>query len=106
MSLDIRLEINGDEVHWQNITHNLNRMANEAGFYQQLWRPDEVGITKAKQLIGPIENGLIEMIKNWDRFTIFNASNGWGTYDQFLPWLAELLSNLKQFPEADISVSI
>ena len=30
-----------------NITHNLGKMAEEAGIYKHLWRPEEIGITKA-----------------------------------------------------------
>ena len=29
-------------------------MAKEADIYQHLWRPDEIGITKAAELIPPI----------------------------------------------------
>lgn len=30
-----------------NITHNLNRMADEAGIYEHVWRPEEIGVTTA-----------------------------------------------------------
>ena len=52
MSLDVTLtNADGAEVYSANITHNLNRMAMEAGIYECLWRPDEHGITKAAQII-------------------------------------------------------
>jgi hypothetical protein len=47
-----------DEVYTANITHNLNRMAKEAGIYKHLWRPDEIGITLAGELIEPLQSGL------------------------------------------------
>jgi signal transduction histidine kinase len=30
-----------------NITHNLNIMADKAGIYQHLWRPEEIGIKRS-----------------------------------------------------------
>ena len=58
MSLDFRLSVDGDEVYSRNITHNLNKMAEAAGIYTVLWRPDENGITKAHQCIEPLRTGL------------------------------------------------
>ena len=40
-------ETETNEVYSANITHNLNTMADEAGIYKHLWRPDEIKITKA-----------------------------------------------------------
>ena len=34
-----------------NITHNLNKMADAVGLYEVLWKPDEIGITTASQMI-------------------------------------------------------
>lgn len=36
-----------------NSTHNLNNMAKAAGLYQVLWRPEEIGISTASQIIAP-----------------------------------------------------
>lgn len=48
MSLDVYLTATRPtEVCALNITHNLGRMAKEAGIYQHLWRPEEIGVTKA-----------------------------------------------------------
>jgi len=52
MSLDVYLEVTKPTTIFEaNITHNLNRMAQAAGIYEALWCPDEIGITKAAQLI-------------------------------------------------------
>jgi hypothetical protein len=88
-----------------NITHNLNRMAREAGIYEALWRPDECQITKAAQLIEPLRTGLALMESDPPRFKKHDAENGWGTYEQFLPWIREYLSACEQYPDANISVS-
>ena len=47
MSLDVWLNaVVKTQVFSANITHNLGKMADEAGIYKALWRPDEVEITQ------------------------------------------------------------
>jgi hypothetical protein len=97
---------NYDEILYEaNITHNLGKMAKEAGFYQALWRPEEIGITKAKELEPYIRKGVQEMVEKPDYYEQFNSPNGWGTYDNFLPWLVKLNRALKKYPEAFIEAS-
>lgn len=106
MSLDIWFENNQEEeLYSKNITHNLNKMAMEAGFYQALWRPEEIGLTKASELIPYLETGIAEMIQRPTHYQEFDASNGWGTYHDFLPWLAELLEACREYPESLIKIS-
>lgn len=98
--------VHGDvEVYSANITHNLNRMAEEAGIYKHLWRPDEIGITKASQLIDPLRSGLASMIADPKRFEAHNPANGWGSYDGFVPWIQQYLSACEDHPNADVRVS-
>ena len=106
MSLDVYLtDADGNEVYWANITHNLNKMADAAGIYKHLWRPDEIGITKAKQLIGPLREGLQMMVWEPAKYKEFDASNGWGKYQDFLPWIADYLQACIDNPDADVHVS-
>jgi hypothetical protein len=106
MSLDVWLtEVKPTEVYSANITHNLGRMADEAGIYEHLWRPEEIGITKASQLIEPLENGLALMKSDPGRFKAFDATNGWGLYEHFVPWIEEYLEACKDHPEAEVSAS-
>lgn len=88
-----------------NITHNLGEMAAEAGLYKPLWRPEENGIERAKDLIEPLRNGIDKMENNPSWFKAFNAENGWGTYKQFLPWLKQLLTACEENPTATIHTS-
>lgn len=45
MSLDVYLKaVRPAEVFSANITHNLGAMAEAAGIYRHLWRPEEVGV--------------------------------------------------------------
>lgn len=107
MSLDVYLTCDDEEECFfsANITHNLGGMASEAGIYQALWRPEEIGITKAGQLIEPLRAGLTEMALNPSKYEQFNASNGWGRYEDFLPWVAYYLEACTKYPEAKVSVS-
>ncbi|MBT8086008.1 MAG: hypothetical protein KJN72_12335 [Woeseia sp.] len=106
MSLDVHLDEATSEVYCANITHNLNGMAKEAGIYQCLWHPGDVGITKAGQLIEPLQSGLELMKSDPERFKAFNAPNGWGRYDQFVPWIERYLAACINNPDADVSTSV
>lgn len=113
MSLDVYLiaetcdkcQRGGGEVYSANITHNLGVMAEEAGIYKHLWHPEELGITKAKDLIEPVRAGLALMVADPPRFEKHNAKNGWGLYENFVPFVANYLSALEAHPEADVRTS-
>ena len=94
-----------DEVFNANITHNLGEMAEEAGIYKHLWRPEEIGITTAKELIEPIKKGLKDMKKRPAHFKKFDSSNGWGLYENFIPWIEEYLKACIENPDCLIMVS-
>lgn len=106
MSLDVQLtDDDGNELFSANITHNLNKMATDAGIYMHLWRPDELGITKAHELIEPVAAGLALMVAEPTRFKAFDSPNGWGLYRNFLPWIAEYLEACRKYPGANVMVS-
>ena len=92
-------------LFWANITHNLTSMAREAGIYKHLWRPEEINITHANQLIAPLENGLELLQSDRDRFEALNPKNGWGDYDALVGFVREYLSACRKYPQAKISVS-
>jgi len=91
-------------VYSANITHNLGRMASEAGVYEYLWRPDEVGIKIAAQLIDPLQKGLILLENEPERFKEFNPSNGWGSYDGLVTFIREYLDACNKYPTASVNV--
>lgn len=94
----------GDEVYSANITHNLNRMASEAGIYEFLWQPDRVNISKANQLVTPLRKGLILLKSDPWRFKRFDSPNGWGTYEGLIIFVQNYLKACEQYPEAVVSV--
>ena len=95
-----------NELYWSNITHNLNKMADKAGIYEALWRPEEKGYKVAKDIIEIVEAGLKELKKRSEYFKGFNPENGWGTYEQLVNFTEEYLEACKKYPEAIIRVSI
>jgi hypothetical protein len=92
-------------VYERNITHNLNQMAEAAGIYNHLWRPDEIGITNAEQLIAPLRDGLEKLRSDPSRFSKFNPENGWGSYDGLIDFVADYLAACEAHPGAAVSVS-
>jgi len=104
MSLDVYLDA-GDEVFSANITHNLGAMAREAGIYEAVWRPEEHGYECAGQIVEVLEKGLKAMEACPEHFREFNAKNGWGTYDQFVPWVKRYLEACREYPNATIYAS-
>lgn len=93
------------EVFWYNITHNLGRMAEVAGIYQHLWHPEELGITQAHELIGPLTQGLIKLDQRPDYFKHFNPPNGWGTYENLVEFVKKYLVACRKWPHATVNVS-
>jgi hypothetical protein len=94
-----------DTVFEYNITHNLGKMANEAGIYQALWRPEEIDAEKALDITDILESGLCELIENPEKYKRFNPENGWGNYDGLVQFVTKYLTACKEYPEATITVS-
>lgn len=107
MSLDVYLsKMELVRIYSSNITHNLKKMAEEAGIYMCLWHPQKIGITKASQLIVPLTKGIQLMKSDPDRFTKYNPENGWGSYLHFIPWIEIYLRECELNPEAEVSTSV
>ena len=116
------LEPRREEVYSANITHNLNKMAIEAGIYEALWRPyqlkpkydipeddhnaeyeyEQANIVRAHEIIEIIEKGLDDMKARPKHYEKFNSSNEWGMYENFVPWIERYLAALKEFPDAQV----
>jgi len=110
MSLDVSLSLedpeskNEVEVYSSNITHNLNKMAEAAGIYEHLWRPEERGISRAKELIEPLTKGLNLLKSNPEQFKKYDSPNGWGLYEHFVPFVERYLEACVSFPSAKVRV--
>jgi len=105
MSLDVTLQQPGMvEMYTRNVTHNLNKMAEEAGIYKHLWKPETIGISKASELIEPLTAALALLESEAERFEVFNPANGWGSYDGFVDFVREYLNACIEYPNSEISI--
>lgn len=106
MSLDVILtRVQPTEIYSANITHNLNKMAEAAGLYELLWRPEEINITHAAQLIEPLKEGLAKLKAYPDLYRQYDSPNGWGLYEHFVPFVGHYLNACIANPDAEVSVS-
>jgi len=85
-----------------NITHNLGEMASKAGIYYALWRPEEIGIMFAKDLIPYLERGLNRLKSVPDKYKKYNSPNGWGMYEHFVPFVEDYLLACRNYPDSII----
>jgi hypothetical protein len=108
-----------------NITHNLGKMAGEAGIYEALWRPyrlrddfkewelyadneyefEDKCVIKAEDIIELLEVGLADLKARPEHFEQFNSSNGWGMYKHFVPFVEKYLNACKEYPKCLIKIS-
>ncbi len=105
MSLWIYLTDGTEDVYERNITHNLGKMAAEAGLYDAMWRPDEHDWKKASDIESILAAGLCMLIQDPKRFEALGPENGWGTYDGLVETTMSYLKACRSYPEAAIRVS-
>lgn len=98
-------ETETDQVYSRNITHNLGKMADKAGIYEALWRPEEKDWKVAKDLIAVLEFGLANLKGDPDFFKEFNPDNGWGDYAGLVSFVESYLAACQQYPDAKVRVS-
>lgn len=94
-----------DELYHDNITSNLGQMASHAGLYDALWQPDTRGWTHAHDIILVLRAGLQALQRDPELYKQYDADNGWGTYEQFVPFVIEYLEACQKWPDARIEVS-
>lgn len=114
------LEPQRESLYSSNITHNLGKMASEAGIYEALWRPyqlkegynipegdyqaeykfEEENPVRGYEIIPVIEKGLEDMIARPAHYKTFDSPNGWGLYKNFIPFIEKYLEALKEYPES------
>ncbi len=109
MSLDVYLcdDADGSDCHlyWRNITHNLAPMGDAAGIYKELWRPGEIGIKVASQLIEPLSAAIRILHASRARWEKHNPPNGWGNYDGFVEFVVAYRDACDKYPSARVEVS-
>lgn len=108
MSLDVYLsQMTYTEVYSRNITHNLGRMASAVSeeFYKALWRPEELKITQAHELIPFLLAGVAKLAEDPDTYKALEPENGWGDYDGLFDFATSYIIACMKYPNANVSVS-
>jgi hypothetical protein len=95
-----------EEIFWINITHNLGKMAGKAGIYQVLWHPNDNGQVTAGDILETLKSGYSDLLNRPEYFKQFDASNGWGTYEHFVPFVKSCLDACESNPLALVRASI
>ncbi len=93
-----------EEIFFANITHNLSNLASSAGIYYHLWRPSELGIKKAGDLIEPLTEGLDTLLNKKDILREYNPARGWGRYEDLIDFVKDYLAACEKYPDATIQV--
>lgn len=90
-----------------NITHNLSTMAKKTNLlYDVLWGIGNDTIVKANSILNDLELGLQELKNKPDYYKQFNASNGWGLYEHFVPFVEKVINCIKEHPDSWVEVSV
>lgn len=106
MGLDIHLmAMRRVSVASFNITHNLISMADAAGLYKPIWRPEENGIKLASELVEPLAKGIAMLRSDPAKFKRHEPSNGWGTYQSFVECLVLLHDKCVDNPDAEVEAN-
>jgi hypothetical protein len=88
-----------------NITHNLGKMADKAGIYYAMWRPEEIGVTRPLQLVHILKKGIRELRKYPTYFHDFETANGWGKYEHLLELAVDYFKACVQYPFEVLEIS-
>lgn len=116
MSLDVDLMVvQPVSVYTDNITHNLGKMANavkigaefgsELTLYDVLWRPDEHGFTKAKDIADWLDLAFNLLLSEPETYKQYNPENGWGNYEGLVNFVYKYRNACWDNPEAQLRVS-
>lgn len=113
MSLDLYLVAYADTgaaepyrcVVWRgNVTHNLAAMAEAAGLYRVLWRPEECDppVVLARDALSLVRAGLATLVSHPSEFRKHNPGNGWGSYEGLVRFTTEFLAACEEHPLAKV----
>jgi len=90
----------GEHYGEWNFTYNLSPMFREAGIYDALYPGSG---TRVGAVLDALEKGIADMGARPEHYRTFDAPNGWGTYDQTMPRLNELLDVYRKHSNAEIT---
>lgn len=84
-------------VYKDNITGNVFPMWKKANIDKLIYTYEPL---LARDMIGPLEDGLEVMLADREGFEKLNPSNGWGSYDGVVRFLKRLIAACREYPDA------
>ena len=94
----------GKENLYLNVTHNHREMAEEAGIYYAMWRPEEIGLERASDVLPYLLEGLDKLQKDPEKYKKFNPKNGWENYEGFVDFVQKYINCCILYPTHFINV--
>ncbi len=82
-----------DQQYDLNITHNLGKMAEEAGIYKVMWL-DKPSTTQ--EILPVLVDGYLKLKNDPDKFKKFNPDNGWGSYEALVEFVEKFMKACAQ----------
>ncbi len=80
-----------------SLDHESSNIAQAVGIYEAIWHPEEIGATVAKDLITPLQLGLVILKGDTERF--YN-------HRDFTAWVEEYLAACRKHPDAVIQINL
>jgi len=108
MSLDFYIVDEGKssgieiELFSKNITHNVSPMWRKTEIFDELY---ESHGKQPKEIVYKLEQGLLMMQIHSEDFKLLNPKNGWGSYENAIKFLSEVIEACKLYPEAKVRIS-
>jgi len=93
--IEARHEHGDVRVFDKNVGGSLEDLAISADLYQYIWRPDEIGIDKASQLLGPLITGY-QRLKEHKTWSV--------QYDRLCCLVSEYIIVCGEHPDATVTV--
>ena len=93
------------DVAGYGITHNLTPMVSECGLYKPLWRPEEIPVVYAEDLIPYLQEGIEKLKADPEKYIKFSPPNGWGSYESFLQFVENVYKACTEHPKALVMAS-
>jgi len=96
---------NHGEQYCHNVTSNVSAMINASFDLGNFHWVDLLNGTQCNQVNLRVKKALKNMIYNKSKIDLLEASNGWGTYDQLLPFFINLSRSINDNPRCKILIN-
>lgn len=87
------------------MTHNIGKMAKEAGIYKALWQPQEEGYQVAGDIEPVLKAGLDKLCADPQHYEQLDSTYGAEYFDRLVTVASSYLEVCREHPKANIEVS-